>query len=285
MQTRYLAGTMLLLSAAAWADNRSVAGVYACVSMGSRPCDTSTELQLSPNGNWRWGRYNGTFTISGDTMTFDGVGGLATWGPASIRPDALAFGSGGSRVVWHKPSSSAAADLAAGTYYCRTAPGGCQTAKGIEIAADGTWSWGSSGGSYSVVGSRVLFQGPQLSGWGPADISGNKLVFDSSDGASEWSLSKVSEPNGTALSSEGSLAVPGDKLTFDPNAFDLGCPLSPFDRQRVQDNIEDARAGGASNRTKALAHDQLAEMCRKVGDLKRAEQESLKAEYWRTRGR
>jgi len=186
MKTKYLGCTLLFVAGAALADNRSVAGEYVCASIGSRPCDTSTEVQLGANGNWRWGRYNGTYTISGGTMSFDGVGGPATWGNASIAPDSLTFLSGNSKVVWRKPSSAATAGLAAGMYYCQTAPGGCQTAKAIEIADDGTWSWGGSGGSYSVTGGRIIFHGPQLSGWGPADISGKKLVFHSRSGDSEW---------------------------------------------------------------------------------------------------
>lgn len=59
----------------------------------------------------------------------------------------------------------------------------------------------------------------------------------------------------------------------------------PFDRQRVMSFIQDATAPGASNQTKAAAHQQLADFCRKVGDAARAEQESQKAQYWRRSGR
>jgi hypothetical protein len=254
---------------AAVTQNRSLAGEYVCVSMGSRPCDSSTELQLMENGNWRWGRYAGTYTVARASVTFDGIGGLATWGPAAIGPGTLSFISGDQEVVWRKPSSGNAS-LAPGVYHCRTAPGGCQTAKGIEIASDGSWSWGASGGSYSVVGGRVVFRGPQLSSWGPVDIGDHKLIFHSQYGDSEWSTAGASSVNRAAV---------------DPNTFEFSCPLQPFDRQRVMSTIEQALAPGASNLTKAAAHQQLADFCRRAGDAKRAEPESLKAQYWKNGGR
>ena len=166
----------------------SVAGEYTCASIGSRPCDTNTEMQLTENGNWRWGRYSGTYSVARGSIVFDGVGGPATWGPAEAGRDTLTFGPRDQRAVWQKPSPGgpAGAGLAPGVYFCRTAPGGCQTAKGIEIAADGTWSWGASGGSYAVVGGRVVFHGPQVSSWGPAEVGDRKLIFRSESGDSEW---------------------------------------------------------------------------------------------------
>lgn len=263
----------LFVLAAAWAadvaENRALAGAYVCVSMGSRPCDSSTELQLTENGNWRWGRYAGMYTASGGSVTFEGVGGLATWGPAEIGAASLTFGSGGQAVVWRKLSGKTTG-LTPGLYYCRTAPGGCQTAKGIEIASDGTWSWGASGGSYSVAGGRVIFHGPQAGGWGPADIGDHKIAFHSREGESEWST----EPPASSV----------QRARLDPNSFNLKCSIQPFDRQRVMSTIEDALASGASNLTKANAHQQLAEFCRKAGDLKRAQEESSKAQYWKNGG-
>src|ERR1051326_9597045 len=95
--------SLLVLAAAlavAAPENRNLAGEYVCVSMGSRPCDSSTELQLTENGNWRWGRYSGMYTVSRGSVTFDGVGGLATWGPAEAGAASLTFMSGGQSVVW-----------------------------------------------------------------------------------------------------------------------------------------------------------------------------------------
>lgn len=185
-QLLVIASTACMSQVPSKKQTSEIAGEYVCVSMGSRPCDSSTELQLTGNGNWRWGRYAGTYKPDGDSLTFDGVGGLATWGPATFGRGTLTFLSGGQKVVWRKPSGSGTA--APGVYYCKTAPGGCQTAKGIEIASDGTWSWGASGGSYSVVAGRVLFRGPQVPDWGPADIGDRKLIFHSRSGDSEWVL-------------------------------------------------------------------------------------------------
>jgi hypothetical protein len=265
--------TLLVLGgacAAAVPENRALAGEYVCVSMGSRPCDSSTELQLTENGNWRWGRYSGMYTASRGSVTFDGVGGLATWGPAEAGGASLTFLSGSQKVVWRKLSAETAG-LQPGVYYCRTAPGGCQTVTGIEIASDGTWSWGASGGSYSVAGGRVIFHGPQVGGWGPADIGNRKVVFHSREGDSEWNA----EP----------AVGPAQRAQLDPGSFNLECPLQPFDRQRVMSTIQDALASGASNLTKANAHQQLADFCRKSGDSKRAEEESSKAQYWKNGGR
>jgi hypothetical protein len=257
--------------AAAVGQKRDLAGQYICVSTGSGPCATGTELQLTENGNWRWGRYSGTFTSARGYITFDGIGGLAAWGPAAIGPATLTFTSRQQKVVWRKPSSgNGNAGLAPGAYYCTTAPGGCQTGKGIEIAADGTWSWGASGGSYSIVGGRAIFRGPQLPDWGPADIGDRKLVFHSRHGDSEWSASGAGSVKRAAV---------------DPNTFELACPLRPFDRQRLMATIEDTLAPGASDLTKAAAHQQLADFCRRAGDAGRAEQESLKAQYWKNGGR
>lgn len=265
--------TLLVLSAvfaAAAPENRDLAGEYVCASMGSRPCDSSTELQLTENGNWRWGRYSGTYTSYRGSVTFDGVGGLATWGPAEAGSAALTFLSGGQEVVWRKLSAGTAG-LTPGMYYCRTAPGGCKTAKGIEVAPDGTWSWGASGGSYSIAGGRAIFHGPQVGGWGPADIGDHKVVFHSREGDSEWS---AEPPRGIAR-----------RAHLDPGSFDLACPLAPFDRQRVMSTIQEAIAPAASDLTKANAHQQLADLCRKSGDSQRAEEESSKAQYWRNGGR
>lgn len=274
MRTRELISprVVLLLGfvwTAAAGQNSNFAGQYVCVSTGSHPCDTGTELQLTENGNWRWGRYSGAYTVASGSITFDGIGGLATWGPAAIGPDTLTFVSGSQKVVWRKPSSGNAG-FAPGVYYCATAPGGCHTAKGVEIASDGTWSWGASGGSYSIVGGRVIFRGPQLPDWGPADIGDRKLVFHSRDGDSEWSASGAGSVNRAAV---------------DPNTFELECSLQPFDRQRLMATIDGTLAPGASNLTKAAAHQQLADFCRKAGDASRAEQESLKAQYWKNGGR
>src|SRR5260370_20419174 len=95
---------LVITYAAAVAQNRSLAGEYVCVLMGSRPCDSGTQLQLTDNGNWRWGRYAGTYTAAGASVTFDGIGGLARWGPAAIGPGTLSFISGNQEVVvWQKP--------------------------------------------------------------------------------------------------------------------------------------------------------------------------------------
>ena len=249
-------------------QNRELAGQYVCASIGAGPCDTSTPVQLTDNGNWRWGRYAGAYTVGGGSVTFDGVGGLATWGPAALGPGTLTFVSGDDKVVWRKVTTGNAG-LAPGVYYCATAPGGCQTAQGIEIVSGGTWSWGASGGSYSVVGGRVIFHGPQLPGWGPAEIGDHRLIFHSREGDSEWSASA---------------AIPVNHTRFDPNTFELSCPLTAFDRQRVMSTIEAALAPGATNLSRAAAHQQLADFCRKAGDVKRAEQERLKAQYWKNGG-
>ena len=103
----------------------SVLGQYMCRSMGSRQCNTSTPLRLAEGGAWGWGRYNGDFEVAGEVARFRGVGGAATWGPATVGPDTLTFMNIDVPVVWQKPSK--ANPSLAGAYTCTTAPGGVES--------------------------------------------------------------------------------------------------------------------------------------------------------------
>lgn len=163
-----------------------VIGSYLCKSMGSQPCSTRTELRLADGGFWGWGRYNGEFEVASGRVRFKGIGGAATWGPAVIGPNTLTFTSGQDTVVWEKPA--ALRPSLAGVYRCKTAPGGCVTGKAIELRGDGSWSWGSDGGSYAIVGGRVQFSGLSSgpAGWGPADIGESSLTFHDTRGPSLW---------------------------------------------------------------------------------------------------
>jgi hypothetical protein len=166
----------------------SVVGEYVCRSMGSRPCNTQTSLRLGENGVWGWAKYSGEYRVVNGRVTFSGVGGAATWGPAVIGPGTLSFASGQDTVVWQKPSPNVPS--LAGIYFCNTAPGGgpCNTKRPIEIRADGRWSWGSDGGSYRIVAGQVQFSGLTSGpgGWGPADIGDGVLIFHDRYGSSEW---------------------------------------------------------------------------------------------------
>jgi len=255
---------------AAFAQNAGVAGEYACVSMGGHPCDTGAELQLTANGNWRWGRYAGKYQASGGTVNFDGVGGAASWSPAKIGKDTLTFNSGQDAVVFRKMTGSEPNPVP-GIYFCRTANGNgaCQTGRYIEIRSDGQWCWGPlPPHRFTAVGGRIWF-GTPLTGWGPADIGNGTLTFHSESGDSVWSIE-------AAASSR--TARP------DPNVFDLGCPLQPFDRQMIMSRLQSAEAPGASNVDKAATHERLAQFCTKVGDTRRAQEEAERARYWKNGG-
>ncbi|HEV2731336.1 MAG TPA: hypothetical protein VGV15_15000 [Terriglobales bacterium] len=181
---------LLLGRETGWANN-SVAGNYLCKSTKGRPCSTNTPLQLVSNGNWRWGRYNGTYTVDNGRIEFNGVGGPATWGGAAIGPDTMTFNDFGDNSVWQKPSS--APPQISGVYYCSTAPGGCQTSHPLEIGADGTWQWGSGHGSYSVMGNQLRFSGTTWGpgGWGMADIGNGTLTFHDARGESVWTTRRT----------------------------------------------------------------------------------------------
>ncbi len=169
----------------------AVAGNYVCKSMRGGPCDTQTELRLQSNGTWGWGGSSGQYRVrSGRVEFLNGM--LASWGPAAIGHGTLTFDG---NVVWQKPSTGTSS-LAAGDYYCRTAPGGCQTAYPIRINPNGTWSWGAQGGSFSILGNRIRFNGTTWGpgGWGLAAIGSGSITFS---GPSTWSVagnSSVQQP-------------------------------------------------------------------------------------------
>jgi hypothetical protein len=178
-----LAIVLLVNRGESWAQDRSVAGEYACV----KSCSGGTALTLQDNGYWGWGKYTGQYQVKNGRVEFvNGNGGPVTWGSAAIGSDTLTFMSGGKAVVYQK-SSGNSSQIALGRYYCRTAPGGCQTRFPIEIKEDGQWSWGSGGGSFTIVGGQVQFKGNSSGppGWGPAEIRNGALVFS---GPSEWRL-------------------------------------------------------------------------------------------------
>lgn len=165
------------------AGDSAVAGNYVCKSMRGGPCDTQTELRLQSNGNWGWGGSSGQYRVRNGRVEFMS-GSLASWGAAVIGADTLTFDG---NVVWQKPSSGSAS-LASGDYYCRTAPGGCQTADPIRIDSNGTWSWGAQGGRFSILGNRIRFNGTTWGpgGWGLAAIGKGSITFS---GPSTWSIS------------------------------------------------------------------------------------------------
>ncbi len=168
------------------AAKQSVVGEYACHSMGGRPCDTQTSLRLLGNGYWGWGRYSGTYRVSGGTIEFvSGDGGPVTWGPATIGNGTVTFNSG-QPVVFEKPSAQVAA--IAGSYRCASAEGGCQTRMPIVLDGHGSWSWGGQHGSYAMFGNQIKFQGTTWgpAGWGPADVENGSLRFSSNGKVSVW---------------------------------------------------------------------------------------------------
>lgn len=82
----------------------SIAGDYACRSMGPSRCDTNTLLRLLANGSWGWSQYSGHYRVGKGTVEFQGPAGWgpANWGPATIGPGTLTFTTGRQPVVWVK---------------------------------------------------------------------------------------------------------------------------------------------------------------------------------------
>jgi len=93
---------------AARAQEGALVGEYLCLSPGSCPCQVDTRLQLAANGRWQWGEHAGTYRAAGGRVDFDGAGGAATWGPATIGPGALTFNTGKVTVVCWQPSNAGA---------------------------------------------------------------------------------------------------------------------------------------------------------------------------------
>ena len=88
---------------AAPAQDNAVAGEYLCVSGGTCPCDGDNKLKMALNGSWRIGPHSGTYRANGQTLEFDGAGGAATWGPATISKGTLTFNTGTAPVVCFQP--------------------------------------------------------------------------------------------------------------------------------------------------------------------------------------
>ena len=276
---------LLLGAEASLAGNGSIAGNYLCRSTQGNPCSTNTPLQLVSNGSWRWGRYNGTYTVGNGRIEFNGVGGPASWGGAAVGPDTLTFNDFGDNSVWQKPSS--APPQISGVYFCSTAPGGCQTSHPLEIRADGTWAWGSGHGSYSVMGNQVRFSGITWGpgGWGMADIGPGTLTFHDARGASVWS---------TAGPKRGPMTQPSSgsaqNFTGDPREFDLsGFPPRPttFDEQRILAAIQSARDPRYSANPAVFqeqGHRMLGQWYFNHGDQSRGMNEHAKALYWKNGG-
>lgn len=180
----------------------SVAGDYVCKSAKGQPCGTQVSLRLVANGYWQWAKYSGQYSVANGRVQFvNGNGGPVGWGSANIGPGTLTFNDFGDDVVWQKPAASGdgstpGAQLASGTYFCFSAPGGCQTSRGIQIL-NGNYVWGSVRGTYVIVGGQVQFRGTTWgpAGWGPADIGRGSLIFRSSDGSSsEWRMASGAGP-------------------------------------------------------------------------------------------
>jgi hypothetical protein len=268
-----LAIMLSMTSGAGWAAN-SISGEYACRSIGNRPCDAATGLVISDNGYWGWGKYSGQYKVSNERMEFvSGNGGPITWGPAVIGTDTLTFTSGGNAVVYQK--SSPAGGKITGSYYCSTAPGGCQTRQPIILEGDGQWSWGAMGGSYSIVGGKAQFKGSTSGppGWGPADISDEALTFRSRDGSSDWRTAGAGK-----RTNSNTPVFEGHAEDFDLSGF----PSQPtnFEEQRILAQIK--AVGGSYNvPTQVNAHQMLARYYTNKGDGQRARSEQAKAEYWR----
>ena len=79
------------------AQNQEVAGEYLCPSSASK-----APVRLSANGNWGWDIYAGDYQIANGAVTFNGVGGPATWGPAVIGRGTLTFTYRGREFVYQK---------------------------------------------------------------------------------------------------------------------------------------------------------------------------------------
>lgn len=149
----------------------SVAGEYWCETYDDDPCVTDGAIVLTARGKWQFGRYNGGYTIEDGTVVWDGLGGPAAWGDASIVPGGLAF----TYTRWFRPLEGAA-EAAAGSYACAD----CTGKTPIILASDGTWSWGASGGSFVVFpDGRARFSGPSSGppGWGLATLGDGTLTW------------------------------------------------------------------------------------------------------------
>lgn len=88
------------------AQDPAIAGEYMCVSGGTCPCDGDNKLKLALNGSWRLGPHGGTYRANDQKLEFDGAGGAATWGPATISKGTLTFNTGTAPVVCFQPGKS-----------------------------------------------------------------------------------------------------------------------------------------------------------------------------------
>jgi hypothetical protein len=91
---------------AVYAQDGALAGEYFCVSGGTCPCDGDNKLKLSVNGNWRLGAHTGSYRASGQSVSFEGAGGAAAWGPATVSRGTLTFNTGNAPVVCFQPGKT-----------------------------------------------------------------------------------------------------------------------------------------------------------------------------------
>ncbi len=102
---RTLAIALLLANSAHASAQPSapVAGEYVCVTGGTCPCQSDGHLTLAGDGRWYWGSHTGRWQADATRASFDGLGGAAALGPATIGAGTLTFNSGGHQVVCWQP--------------------------------------------------------------------------------------------------------------------------------------------------------------------------------------
>ena len=99
-----LAATLLAVATPSRAQPAvTVAGEYFCVTGGTCPCQSDGLLKLAGDGRWYWGAHTGRWQADAARVSFEGLGGAAALGPASVGTGTLTFHSGGNQVVCWQP--------------------------------------------------------------------------------------------------------------------------------------------------------------------------------------
>ena len=104
----WLVALLCSIGLSAAAQQRALPGQYFCVAAATCPCQSDTALQLTGHGTWSWGAFAGSYTVSENTARFDGNGGTATWGPASVGPGTLTFTAGPAAITCWLPDKTEA---------------------------------------------------------------------------------------------------------------------------------------------------------------------------------
>lgn len=148
----------------------ALAGDWYCETDGAEACFTESPIVLTAEGRWGFAGRAGSFTVEGAQVTFDGVGGPASWGAATLADDAMRFRT----TAWGRPVDRAA-ELA-GSYACSE----CVGREPIVLEPGSKWSWGASGGSFvAFPDGKLRFYGPSSGppGWGLATLGDGSFTF------------------------------------------------------------------------------------------------------------